>query len=329
MAKSYGVAIRKGGQGRSTTVSTLARLCALYGARVLVVDLAQPGTATAALRDIWPEVTHSDLSEVLLALQSTPRGSRPDPAKVRRTLAEAALPVMLESQPSWSGGAIFALPWDELLGDAAMALRSDQVLAALLDVIREQMDLVLIDFPSEGGYLLASAMAATDAVLMPLVPETPALEGAYALLRLLARARAAGHSIALAGVLLTRCDPKNKRMWDIVQALLQADEVEGVPLSKRLFPFAVRANDFFEQAFRYGEPVWERTSNPTYWAPYVLLAEWLLRDAGRADLARPSRRRGPALVPADTRILDVSSPVGESPEVSYADFERVHMAATS
>ena len=50
--KAYGVAIRKGGQGRSTTVSTVARLCALYGARVLVVDLAQPGTATASLRDI-------------------------------------------------------------------------------------------------------------------------------------------------------------------------------------------------------------------------------------------------------------------------------------
>ena len=40
----YGVGIRKGGQGKSTTVSTLARLCALYGARVLVIDLAQPGS---------------------------------------------------------------------------------------------------------------------------------------------------------------------------------------------------------------------------------------------------------------------------------------------
>ncbi len=90
------------------------------------------------------------------------------------------------------------------------------------------------------------------------------------------------------------------------------------------FPFAIRANEFFEQAFRYGEPVWERTSNPTHWAGYVLLAEWLLRDADLAHLAHPSRRRGPALLPADTRILDVSSAIVESAEVAYSDFERVH-----
>ena len=52
MPRVYGVTIRKGGQGKSTTVATLARLCALYGARVLVIDLAQPGSCAASLRDI-------------------------------------------------------------------------------------------------------------------------------------------------------------------------------------------------------------------------------------------------------------------------------------
>ncbi|HLJ81275.1 MAG TPA: AAA family ATPase, partial [Ktedonobacterales bacterium] len=64
MTQVYGVAIRKGGQGKSTTVSTLARLCALFGARVLVVDLAQPGTSTASLRDLWPAGEHGELSNV-------------------------------------------------------------------------------------------------------------------------------------------------------------------------------------------------------------------------------------------------------------------------
>lgn len=324
MVKTYGVAIRKGGQGKSTTVSTVARLCAIYGARVLVVDLAQPGTATASLRDIWPEADHGDLADVLLALRATPTGARPDMGRAGGALTNAALPVRLQSQPSWSGGAVYVLPWDELLGDAATHLRSDHVLAGLLAALGDQFDLALIDFPAEGGQLLNTAVAATDSVLMPLVPETPALEGAYALLRLLAQARTAGQRIALGGVLLTRCDPKNKRMWDVVQALLQADEVEGEPLNRRLLPFAVRANEFFEQAFRYGEPVWERTSNPTHWAAYVLLTEWLLRDAGRADLAQASRRRGPALLPPDTRILDVSSPVADTPDLAFADFQRLH-----
>jgi hypothetical protein len=292
----------------------------------LVVDLSQPGTATASLRDIWPETAHGELSTVLAALPSIAPGAALDARHIQRLLRDATLPVQLESQPSWSGGAILVLPWDELLADAAIGLRSDRVLAEILAALSDSIDLALIDYPSEGGRLLSQALAATDRMLMPLVPETPALEGAYASLRLLAQAREAGHAIDLAGVLLTRCDPKSRRTWDIVQALLQADDVEGEPLSRRLFPYAVRANDFFEQAFRYGEPVWERTSNPTFWAPYVLLSEWLLRDAGRADLAQPSRRRGPALLPPDTRILDVSSPVPDVPDVPYADFERAHAA---
>jgi cellulose biosynthesis protein BcsQ len=219
------------------------------------------------------------------------------------------------------------LPWDELLGDAATHLRSSRVLAGVLAALAGEFDLALIDFPAESGSLLAAAVAATDRVLMPLVPETPALDGAYAMLRLLAHSRADGHPIALAGIVLTRCEPKNKRMFDVVQALLQADEIEGESVSRRLFPFAIRANEFVEQAFRYGEPIWERTSNPTHWAGYVLLAEWLLRDAGLAHLAHPARRRGPALLPPDTRILDVSSAMAESVEVAYADFERLHAPA--
>ncbi len=324
MFRTYGVAIRKGGQGKSTIVATVARLCALYGARVLVVDLAQPGTASASLRDIWPEAGHGDLSTALLALRATPPATLPDPAATRAALADAALPVRLASQPSWSGGAIAVAPWDELLGDATAYLRSERVLAGVLAALADEIDLALIDFPAESGPLLTLAAAATDSVLMPLVPETPALEGAYAMLRLLAQRRASGHPIALGGVVLTRCDPKNKRMFDVVQALLQADEVEGEPVSRRLFPFAIRANEFFEQAFRYGEPIWERTSNPSHWAGYVLLAEWLLRDAGLERLAQPARRRGPAMLPPDTRILDVSSAIAESAEVAYSDFARIH-----
>jgi cellulose biosynthesis protein BcsQ len=323
----YGVAIRKGGQGKSTTVSTLARLCALYGARVLVVDLAQPGTTTASLRDIWPTVTHADVSSLLLGFRTLPSSTAPDGAQARAALDGASLPVTLDSQPSWSGGAIRVLPWDELQGDASAYVRSERVLAGLLAALADQIDLALLDFPAESGPLLTTALAATHRIIMPLAPETPALEGAYATLRLLAHARASGYPVQLSSIVLTRCDPKNKRLLDVVQALLQVDEVEGEPLRRRLLPFAIRHNEFFEQAFRYGEPIWERTSNLSHWAGYVLLAEWLLRNAGLAHLAQATRRRGPTLLAPDTRILDVSSHLLDSPDVAYADFERAHRPA--
>lgn len=326
MRKVYGIAIRKGGQGKSTTVSTLARLLALYGARVLVVDLAQPGTTTASLRDIWPEVDHGDLANALLNFRMIPPDGAPEPAAVRAALRAESLPVPLTSQPSWSGGHIAVLPWDELLGDVAAFLQSDRILAAILSAGGD-FDVALLDYPGESGPLLTNAVAATVSVIMPLAPETPALEGADGMLRLIARAREAGHRVALGGILLTRCDPKNKRMFDIVQTILQAEEVAGESLGRKLFPFAIRANEFFEQAFRFGEPIWERTSNPAHWASYVLLAEWLLRDAGLGHLA--VIRRGPTLLPPETRVLDVSALMLDDPEIRLEDFEAAHTSLLS
>ncbi|MBF6589040.1 MAG: ParA family protein [Ktedonobacterales bacterium] len=324
MRTTYGIAIRKGGQGKSTTVSTLARLLALYGARVLVVDLAQPGTTTASLRDAWPRTEHGDLSSVLVSFRHLPPGATPAAREVRTALSAAGLPVALPSQPSWSGGRISVVPWDELQGDAAAFLQSERVLAGILAGIPDAPDIVLIDYPAEGGPLLTNALTVTDRVIMPLAAETPALEGADAMLRLMTRVREAGHPITLGGILLTRCDPKNKRVFDIVQTILQADDVQGEPLSRKLYPFAIRANEFYEQAFRFGEPIWERTSNPSHWGGYVLLAEWVLRDAGLAHLA--AARRGPALLPPDTHILAISALVLDDPEMRLADFEAARAA---
>ena len=325
MRTVYGVANCKGGQGKSTTVSTLARLCAHYGARVLVVDLAQPGTATSSLRDMWPESEHGDLSSAMLSFQMLPPGRQPAGEVAAAALEAVALPVELASQPSWSGGMVVVLPWDELQGDAAAHLHSERVLEGLIASLSLQVDLTLIDFPAEAGPLMTNALAATDHVIVPLIPETPALEGLETMLRLLARTRESGHSIRLAGILLTRCDQKNKRVFEVVQTIRQSGEVVGEPLGRRLYPYAVRQSEFYEQAFRYGEPIWERTSDHSQWAAYVLLAEQLLRDSGLEQLA--ASRRGPTLLPRETHIFDVSALLPSNSDVMLGDFEKTHAAS--
>lgn len=318
----YGVTIRKGGQGKSTTVATLARLCALYGARVLVIDLAQPGSCAASLRDIWPESAHGDLSAALLALREWPAGHMPDAAAAHAALDAAGLPARLLAQPSWDTGSLAVLPWDDTLGDAAAFLQSELTLRGLIGALAESVDVVLIDYPAETGPLMTTALSATDRIVMPLSPEAPALEGAAATLRMLARVRNAGHPIELAGIVLTRADTRSKRLVEVAQALRQAGEIEGESLQRKLLPFAIRANEYFEQAFRYGVPVWERTGHQRDWAGYVLLAEWMLRDAGLAKLA--NARRGPALLTPETRIIDTSAVLLNEPEVMLHDFERAH-----
>jgi chromosome partitioning protein len=322
MPRVYGVANRKGGQGKSTTVSTLARLCAIQGARVLVVDLAQPGSATTSFRDLWPETEHADFSHCLLTCRDLAPDEAPARADARRALVDCGLPVVLSALPSWGGGLVAVLPHDELIGEAAAWVQSELALAGLLAALSGEIDLVLIDFPTDGGPLLANALAATERVILPLVPEASALEGADATLRLLSRARQAGRRVTLGGILLTRCEPKSKRAAEIVRTLTQSGEVEGEPLHRKLFPFAVRQSEFYEQAFRSGVPVWERTEDPAHWTGYVLLAEWTLRDAGLARLAASPRLQ--ARLDPTTRVL-YSTAIGLGrPEVEYQDFLRAH-----
>lgn len=324
MRKVYGVASRKGGQGKSTTVSTLARLCAISGARVLVIDLAQPGTLSASLRDIWPEANYTPLSAALLRLRHTPPQTLPSHTEATDALTACQLPVQLKSKPSWTGGAIGILPWDEFAADAAAFVQSEFLLKGILTALSEHYDIALIDYPAEGGPLLTNALAATESMVLPLVPETPALEGAEALLRLMARARANGLNIELDGILLTQCDPRNRRVAEIVQTVRQAGTVEGEPLSEKVYPFAVRTSEFFEQGFRYGEPVWGRAGSKAPSAAYVILARRLLYRAGLAKQA--NSQNAEMILDPDTRIFDISALILDDPEVRWEDFSLAHRA---
>ncbi|HEV2236673.1 MAG TPA: ParA family protein [Ktedonobacterales bacterium] len=324
MNKVYAVAMRKGGQAKSTTVSTLARLCAMQGARVLVVDLAQPGSATTSFRDLWPEVDHGDLAHALLALRGVPAGALPAPKACAEALGARALPVRLRAQPSWGGGRIDVLPHDDLIAEAAGYLQSDLIVAGLLRALAGDYDLALLDAPADGVALLTNALAATACVLLPLVPEAPALQGADATLRLLARLRRTGHAVALGGILLTRCDPRSKRAGEVVRTLTQSGEVEGEVLHRKLFPFAVRLSEYYEQAFRQGVAVWDRVEDAAHWSGYALLAEWLLRDAGLPQMAE-TPRLAMRLEPG-TRVLDSLALGLARPEIEFQAFAEARNA---
>ncbi len=327
MQRVYGIEIKKGGQGKSTTVTTLARLCALYGARVLVVDLAQPGTASTALRDSWPPTQHGLFSALLEPFTVLQEHDLPHPDDVLATLNALHLPAPLVAKPSWGTGLMALLPFDEEMGLMTRRLHSPFVVDGILRAMDSAFDVILVDFPAEEGIMLDNALLATDRVIIPFMAEAASLEGIDATLRLLRRGREGdGNGRAtLGGIILTHCEPRNRRAGDIVNTLMHSGEVEGESLKDRLFPFAIRQSDFFDQAFRYGEAVWDRTQDQRVWSGYVLLAEWLLGDAGLGRLI--ANRRYAALLDDDTRIMDtiaVAAGTGTG-EARLADFRVVHV----
>jgi cellulose biosynthesis protein BcsQ len=324
MHRVYGIMIRKGGQGKSTTATLLARLCAFYGARVLVVDLAQPGTTSTSLRDSWPNRQSGSISELFEPFSLLDAADRPHPDDVLATLDDLQLPVPLVAKPSWGGGLMALLPYDEKLGATARNLHSPFILDGILRSVDSAFDVIIIDFPSEESILLDNALLATDRIIIPFMAEASSLEGIDATLRLLKNAREGLSRATLGGIILTHVEPRNKRTADIVNTLIHSGIVEEENIKDRLFPFAIRHSDFFDQAFRYGEPVWERTTDQRVWAGYVLLAEWLLEDAGLKSLT--INRRNAALLDEDTRVMDtaaVATGVG-SGESRLRDFHKHH-----
>lgn len=177
------IANQKGGVGKTTTAVTLAGIAAERGLPVLLIDLDPHASATHYLR-----AADSDGAMALL------RG-------------EAATPMACcvpGIQVLGAGAALAAI--ERQHGGNGMGRRLSQGLAAL----RERFDPVIIDTPPMLGTLLINALAAADALIVPVQTDPLALHGLEGLMRTLAMMRQAGAQVPEPLMLPTLMDRRVK-----------------------------------------------------------------------------------------------------------------------
>ena len=229
------LANQKGGVGKTTTAINLGTALAAIGERVLIVDLDPQGNASTGL-GIDRRNRNCSTYDVLIG-----------EAPLRDAVVPTAVPRLhiAASTMDLSGLEL------ELGSTRDRAFRLRDAIAALNTNAAPDTDYtyVLIDCPPSLNLLTVNAMAASDAILVPLQCEFFALEGLSQLLQTVEQVRSTlNPNLSIHGIVLTMFDSRNNLSNQVVADVRQ---FMGAKVYNTMIPRNVRISE----APSYGKPV--------------------------------------------------------------------------
>jgi len=227
------LANQKGGVGKTTTAINLGTALAAIGEKVLILDLDPQGNASTGL-GIDRKSRRLSTSHVIVG-----------DATLASVVVETSVP-RLHVAPSTLDLLGVEL---EIAHARNRAHRLRGAIDALMRDAEDPFTYVLIDCPPSLNLLTINALAAADAVLVPLQCEFFALEGLSQLLSTVEQVRSSlNPRLSIHGIVLTMFDPRNNLSGQVVADVRQ---FMGAKVYDTMIPRNVRVSE----APSHGKPV--------------------------------------------------------------------------
>jgi chromosome partitioning protein len=253
--------------GKTTTAVSLASTLAGRGNRVLLVDLDSQCSASFSLG-----VSRRDLA----------------PSSADLVLRGASAPSLIRATPVPNLDLITSSV-DLMAADVELVRKTGYTLRLRdgLDAVRERYDFIFLDCAPSLSVVPLSALVASDAFVVPVVPQFLAVEGVQNLLDAVDRLalRSGGHAPEPLGIVMTMVDYRNRATRENV-------DLVRATFGSLVFAVEIRVNVRLAEAPGAGKPIVAYDPSSTGARAYGLLAEELL--ARVADYRYDPRHGAPA-----------------------------------